>query len=162
MMAESPFQPRSVSFHFTTLLWLNLMEFKWWEIIWNSTHCVGGNIIIHFPLFCKLKLWYRHRQLVNCVHCATVNLLPICSTRFHFICTWQTGGGSFNKRKNNLALGSCRNRIFYILHLTTVIFASFYTVRRISDLACSKLLEMKSDNDPVGSPVSPLKLCYKI
>lgn len=72
-----------------------------------------------------------------------------------FFWGWQTGGGSSNKRKNNLELGSWGPGIS---NSTTLIYASFHTVSSISNSAYSMLLEMKADNDPVGGPVKPLKL----
>lgn len=77
------------------------------------TQSVGGDIIIHFPLFGKLKLWYRHQQLLNSLHCATVNLLSVCCKKVSFLAVddrLEVGGST--KGKNNLALGSRRNLVF--------------------------------------------------
>lgn len=66
----------------------------------------------------------------------------------------------FQQKEKQLGFGVLQKP--YILHLTTLIFASFYPVRGISDLAWAELLEMNPDNDPAGSPVRPRKLCYKM
>lgn len=85
-------------------------------------------------------------------HCAADNVLSICCMTFW---RWQSGSGSFNKRKTNLASESWRSRI---LNSITFLYASFHTVRSISKFFYSMLLELKANNDLVGGPVKPLKL----
>lgn len=64
----------------------------------------------------------------------------------------------FQQKKKQLGIGVLQK--LCILNSTTFIYASFHTVSSISYSACSMLLEIKADNNPVGGPVKPLKLGF--